>query len=151
MGRGRMESIGVTGGLKMSGFGIREVDEEFFCEGKSGDKKRERKAGAHVTVEELPDESIESTELDMRSKTKSMAKIEESQWPLGSGSVCLSMRNLTNDLYENREWPLRLRSDSVRTLVNPRVFFYGARWECKRYGLAIDYLEKMGLVLGLVF
>ncbi|TGO11588.1 hypothetical protein BTUL_0106g00270 [Botrytis tulipae] len=125
MGRGRMGSVGMMVGLKMSGFGIREVDEEFFCEGESGDKKREKKAGVHVTVEELPGESIESTEVEMRSKTKSMTETEESQWPLGSGSVCLSMRTLTNDVYENREWPLRPRSDSVRTLVNSRCSSMG--------------------------
>ncbi|KAF7926756.1 uncharacterized protein EAE97_010265 [Botrytis byssoidea] len=123
MGRGRMGSVGVMGVLKMSGFGIREVDEDFFCEGESGDKKREKTAGGHVTVEELPDERIESTEVETRSKTKSMTETDETQWPLGSGSVCLSMRALTNDVYENREWPLRPRSDTVRTLVNSRCYF----------------------------
>ncbi|THV52830.1 hypothetical protein BGAL_0067g00200 [Botrytis galanthina] len=125
MGRGRMGSVGVMGGLKMSGFGIREVDEEFFCEGESGDKKKEKKAGVHVTVEECPDENIEGTEVEMRSKAKSVTETEKTPWPLGSGSVCLSMRTLTNDVYENREWPLRPRSDSVRTLVNSRCSSMG--------------------------
>lgn len=125
MGRGRMGSVGVMGGLKMSGFGIREVDEEFFCEGESGDKKKEKKAGLHVTVEEFPDENIEGAEVEMRSKAKSVTETEKTPWPLGSGSVCLSVRTLTNDVYENREWPLRPRNDSVRTLVNSRCSSMG--------------------------
>ncbi|KAF7959593.1 hypothetical protein EAE96_001209 [Botrytis aclada] len=125
MGKWRMGSVGALGGLRMSEFGIREVDEEFFCEGKSADKVREKKAGVHVTVEELPDESIEGLELEIRSKIRSMAEPEEMQWPLGSGSVSLSVRTLTDDVFENREWPLRPRSDSVRTLVNSRCSSMG--------------------------
>ncbi|KAF5868029.1 putative integral membrane protein [Botrytis fragariae] len=124
MGKGRMGSVGMLGGLRMSEFGIREVDEEFFCEGESGDKKREKEVGVHVTVEELPDESVEGLELEMGSKTKSVTETEI-QWPLKSGSVCLSMRTLKNDVFENREWPLRPRSDSARTLVNSRCSSMG--------------------------
>ncbi|KAM3153731.1 hypothetical protein ABEW05_005838 [Botrytis cinerea] len=125
MDKGRMGSVGILGGLRMSGFSVREVDEEFFCEGESGDKKIEKEGRVQVTIEELSDESIEGIDMEVRSRTNSMMKTEDMQWPLESGSGGLSVRTLTNELFENREWPLRPRSDSVRTLVNSRCSSMG--------------------------
>lgn len=79
MDKGRMGSVGALGGLRMSGFSIREVDEEFFCEGESGDKKIEKEGRAQVTIEELSDESIEGIDMEMGSKTNSMMETEDMQ------------------------------------------------------------------------
>lgn len=108
----------------ISGFGIREEDEETIIgEEREGDGKN-KSIGVQVMGKEVVnvDEEMDIGTIGMgpgRSLTNLVVEpTDEIEWPLRRGSQ--STETLRNSKTSQKEWPPRTRSVSIRTLISPR-------------------------------
>ncbi|KAA8570271.1 hypothetical protein EYC84_002580 [Monilinia fructicola] len=108
----------------ISGFGIREEDEETIIgEEREGDGKN-KSIGVQLMGKEVVnvDEEMDIGTIGMgpgRSLTNSVVEpTDEIEWPLRRGSQ--STETLRNSKTSQKEWPPRTRSVSIRTLISPR-------------------------------